>query len=196
MHFYYRNRIDDTEIYAMDKCIGKKHFFDCIKIKRSISTIDTNDNNIYLDPEWCGITYAFNDYFPYENIKYNFFNLFESNAKQNYYDYVLKKMNININDNTKKKVEFKDNKFSDIEEKINYLLINVFKERKNYIFQEKNQVEHVLSLFNIKKEENKHYLSSTAKINDDENNDIKLIDDKAEELNNILNNEDEIDLNL
>lgn len=197
MHFYYRNKIDDTEIYAMDKCIGKKHFFDCIKIKKSMSTIDKNDNNIYLDPEWSAITYAFNDYFPYENIKYSFYNLFETNSKQNYYDYVLKKMNINLSDDMKKNTEFNDKKFKDIEGKINHLLINVFKERKKYIYEKNNQVEHVLSLFNIKKEENKHYLSSSViKINDQENNDIKLVDDKAEELNNKINNEDEVNLNL
>ena len=99
MHFYYTNKINDTQIYAFDKCLNNRHYFDLIEIKQSINSIDKEDNNIYIDPEWMAITNVFNNYFPKENKYYYFLNLFEEKAKSMYNTIALKNIKFKNNFN-------------------------------------------------------------------------------------------------
>ena len=96
MHFYYSNKINDTQIYAFDKCLNERHYFGLIEVKKSLITMDINDNDIYIDPEWMAITNTFNQYFPNKYGYYSFYNLFDKNAKILYDEIVLKKFKMNL----------------------------------------------------------------------------------------------------
>ena len=159
MHFYYRNKINETEIFAFDKCLKKRHYFDLIEVKQSIN-IDKENNDIYIDPEWMAITNAFNNYIPNENISYSFINLFEENSKLLYQQIVLNKIKfknkfdkiIDIENNDK-------NEEIEIEKRIHDLLINKFNKREKIQYDLNKQTELMLSLLDIEKENNKHLLS-------------------------------------
>ena len=162
MHFFYTNKINDTEIYAFDKCLNKRHYFDLIEVKQSINGIDIEDNNIYIDPEWMAITNVFNNYLPNEYKYYSFLNLFEKNSKNIYEEIVLKKMKLKNNYNNNVVVQFNGGKDKDnnIEECINSLLINKFIKREIIKFELNKQTDLLLSICNIEKDNNRHYLSS------------------------------------
>ena len=159
MHFYYRNKINETEIFAFDKCLKKRHYFDLIEVKQSIN-IDEENNDIYIDPEWMAISNAFNNYIPNENISYSFINLFEENSKLLYQQIVLNKIKfknkfdkiIDIENNDK-------NEEIEIEKRIHDLLINKFNKREKIQYDLNKQTELMLSLLDIEKENNKHLLS-------------------------------------
>ena len=128
MHFFYTNKINDTQIYAFDKCLKNRRYFDLIEVKQSINSMDKEDNNIYIDPEWMAITNVFNNYFPKDNKFYSLINLFEGNAKAIYDRIVLKNMiyktnNYNI-------INQKKDDDNNLEEIINNLLINKFPKRE------------------------------------------------------------------
>ena len=155
MHFYYTNIIKDTKIYAFDKCVKKRHYFDLIEVKRSLKDIDLEDNNVYIDPEWLAITNAFNDYFPNENKNYSLLNLFEENSQLLYNDIVLDRMNFGRNNF----VDVIDTE-NDLEEKINDLKLKKFNKREKVKYELNQQTELLLPIFGIEKDNNKHYLSS------------------------------------
>ena len=122
MHYYYSNIINDTEIFAFDKCVDKRKYFGFIQVKKSIEEMDLNDE-IYIDPEWMAITNAFNEYQPNEYGYYSFYNLFNKNARTIYNELVLNKIKFNYF--FKYKMEQ-----TDIEEVIADLLKNKFTARK------------------------------------------------------------------
>ena len=154
MHFYYTNTINDIKIIALDKCLNQKHYFDFIEVKKSISSINSNDNDIFIDPEWMAITHAFNEYFPNNYDYYYFYNLFEKNAQKIYNDLVLTKI--------KFKYFFKyQMEQTDIEEIINNLLKEKFIERKKINNDLNEQTKLLLSIFDIDFDNNNHYLSKT-----------------------------------
>ena len=155
MHFYYTNIIKDTKIYAFDKCVKKRHYFDLIEVKRSLKDIDVEDNNVYIDPEWMAITNAFNDYFPNENKNYSLLNLFEENSQLLYNDIVLDRMNFGRNNF----VDVLDTE-NDLEEKINDLKLKKFNKREKVKYELNQQTELLLPIFGIEKDNNKHYLFS------------------------------------
>ena len=154
MHFYYTNMINDTKIYALDKCVNKRHYFDFIEVKPSLKDINIDDNNIYIDPEWMAITNAFNDYFPNENKNYSLLDIFSENSKLLYNNIVLDKIRIDRNNI----VDIIDE--NDLENKINDLILKKFNKREKVIYELNQQTELLLAIFNIAKDENKHYLSS------------------------------------
>ena len=95
MHFYYDNRINDTEIFAFDKCLDKRHYFGMIEVKKSIFSMDINSDDIYIDQEWMAITHFFNQYFPKNYDYYYFYEIFNEKAKPLYRELVLDKMKMN-----------------------------------------------------------------------------------------------------
>ena len=155
MHFYYTNVINNTKIYAFDKCVKKRHYFDLIEVKRSLKDIDVEDNNVYIDPEWMAITNALNEFFPNENKNYSFLDLFEENSKLLYNDIVLDKMKID----RRNFVDIIDEK-SILENKINDLILKKFNKREKVKYEINHQTEILLPIFDIAKDNNKHYLSS------------------------------------
>ena len=159
MHFYYTNTINDIKIYALDKCLKKRHYFDLIEVKQSINGIDKEDNNIYIDPEWMAITNAFNFYLPQEYKYYSFLQLFEKNAKEIYEKLVLKKMIFKNYNNSVVKFTG-DGDENSIEEVINNLLKNKFIKREIIKYELDKQTKLMLSIFNIEEENNMHYLSN------------------------------------
>ena len=158
MHFYYTNKINDTKIYAFDKCLNKRNYFDIIEVKQSLNNIDVEDNNIYIDPEWMAITNAFNDYLPRDNQYYSFINLFEEETKSMYYDLVIDKIKVkNKENNITVELNGEENNIEDI---INNLLQNKFIKKEKIKYELNKQTELMLSILDITKENNKHYLSS------------------------------------
>ena len=188
MHFYYTNKINDTEIYAFDKCLNKRHYFDLIEVKQSINNIDKEDNNIYIDPEWIAITNVFNNYFPRDNKYYSFINLFKEKAKSIYDRLVLVKMKLK-NDNNG--VDVKKDGNESLEDTINDLLINKFTKREKVKYELNKQTQIMLDIFGIEKTHNQHILSSFyLKINENKDKINKEI-----KKNNIINT-DEIEFDL
>ena len=155
MHFYYTNVINNTKIYAFDKCVKKRHYFDLIEVKPSMKEFDIEDNNIYIDPEWMAITNAFNEFFPNENKNYSLLDLFEENSKLLYNNIVLDKMKID----RRSFVDVIDEK-SILENKINDLILKKFNKREKVKYELNHQTEILLPIFDIAKDNNKHYLSS------------------------------------
>ena len=152
MHFYYSNIIDDTQVYAFDKCVGKRQYFGFIQVKKSIEEIDINDDDIYIEPEWMAITHSFNEYQPKEYDYYSFYKLFNNNAKTLYNELVLSK--IKFNHFFKYKMEQ-----TDIETNIDDLLKNIFTERKKVNKEFDGQTKFLLSIFDIDIDDNNHFLS-------------------------------------
>ena len=189
MHYYYTNKINDTEIYAFDKCLKKRHYFDLIEVKPSIKSIDIKDNNIYIDPEWMAISNVFNNYFPRDNRYYSFLNLFEENSKLIYDKLVLKKMKFKNYDIIINDINEDKNDKNNLEEIINNLLINKFTKRQKIKFEFNKQTEIILEILDIEKENNQHHLSSMyLKINENK--------DRIKKNNNINANTDEIKFDL
>jgi lariat debranching enzyme len=155
MHFYYTNIINKTKIYAFDKCVKKRHYFDLIEVKPSMKEFDIEDNNIYIDPEWMAITNALNEFFPNENKNYSLLDLFEENSKLLYNNIVLDKMKID----RRSFVDVIDEK-SILENKINDLILKKFNKREKVKYEINHQTEILLPIFDIAKDNNKHYLSS------------------------------------
>ena len=155
MHFYYSNEINETKIYAFDKCVNKRHYFDLIEIKPSMKDINVEDNNIYIDPEWMAITNAFNDFFPNENKNYSLLDIFDENSKLLYNDIVLDKMKID-----RKNIYDVIDEKNILENKINDLILKKFKKREKVKYELNHQTEILLPIFDIAKDNNKHYLSS------------------------------------
>ena len=182
MHFYYSNKINETRIYAFDKCLNKRHYFGLIKVEKSIISMDINSNNIYMDPEWMAITHCFNGYFPKNYDYYFFHDLFNEKAKSFYNKLVLSKIKFNYF------FKYKMEK-ADIEEKINDLLLNKFTKREKINRDIKEQTKQLLNIFDIDEGNNNHYLS---KIYMELNG--KNISIKNEEKKNIIINKDEIEL--
>jgi len=188
MHFYYTNKINDTEIYAFDKCLNKRHYFDLIEVKQSINNIDKEDNNIYVDPEWMAITNAFNNYFPRDNKYYSFINLFKEKAKSIYDRLVLMKMKLKHDNNA---VNVKKDGNESLEDIINDLVRNKFTKREKVKFILNKQTQIMLDIFDIEKIYNQHILSSFyLKINENKDKINKEI-----KTNNIINT-DEIQFDL
>ena len=152
MHFYYSNTINNTKVFAYDKCLNNRQYFGFLEIKRSISSMNVDDNDIYIDPEWMAINHCFNDYYPQNYEYYYYYNLFNNNAKALYKELVLDK--IKLKHYFKYKMEQ-----SDIEETI----INLVKEKftKMVKISEKldEQTKLLLAIFDIDVEYNNHYLS-------------------------------------
>ena len=192
MHFFYTNKINDTKIYAFDKCLKKRHYFDLIEVKQSINSIDKEKNDIYIDPEWMAITNSFNNYFPFEHKYYSFLNLFEENSKLLYQELVLNKMQFKTNYDIIINVENNDNNEEvEIEKIIDDLLINKFNKREKIKYELNNQTELMLSLLDITKENNKHCLSSIYLKKK------KIIDDNKEiNKKNNIKNTDEIEFQI
>lgn len=93
MHYTYKNKINHsdgtfTNVYALDKCIKKRHYFDILEIDVNDEN-DINDDSIYVDGQWIQITKVFDKYFP---SKYGLFN-YSANIPD--VSYIL----INLNDN-------------------------------------------------------------------------------------------------
>ena len=151
MHYYYSNIINDTEIFAFDKCVDKRKYFGFIQVKKSIEEMDLNDE-IYIDPEWMAITNAFNEYQPNEYGYYSFYNLFNKNARTIYNELVLNKIKFNYF--FKYKMEQ-----TDIEEVIADLLKNKFTARKKINKELNEQAKLIISIFGIDIDENNHFLS-------------------------------------
>ena len=191
MHFYYNNKIDDTKIYAFDKCLKNRHYFDLIEVKQSINAIEKEDNNIYIDPEWMAITNVFNNCFPREYKYYSFINLFEKNSKPIYEKIVLKNIQLQKYDNY---IIVENNlykyKEKSIEEYINELLINKFIKRVKINYELNKQTEIMLSILGITKENNRHYLSSKYMKN------TINFGKKEQNKNNKITNDDEIQFEL
>ena len=152
MHFYYSNIIDDTQVYAFDKCVGKRQYFGFIQVKKSIEEIDINDDDIYIEPEWMAITHSFNEYQPKEYDYYSFYNLFNNNAKTLYNELVLSKIKFNYFFRYKMEQ-------TDIETNIDDLLKNIFTERKKVNKEFDGQTKFLLSIFDIDIDDNNHFLS-------------------------------------
>ena len=152
MHFYYSNIIDDTQVYAFDKCVGKRQYFGFIQVKKSIEEIDINDDDIYIEPEWMAITHSFNEYQPKEYDYYSFYNLFNNNAKTIYNEFVLSKIKFNYFFRYKMEQ-------TDIETNIDDLLKNIFTERKKVNKEFDGQTKFLLSIFDIDIDDNNHFLS-------------------------------------
>ena len=152
MHFYYSNIIDDTQVYAFDKCVGKRQYFGFIQVKKSIEEIDINDDDIYIEPEWMAITHAFNEYQPKEYDYYSFYNLFNNNAKTLYNELVLSKIKFNYFFRYKMEQ-------TDIETNIDDLLKNIFTGRKKVNKEFDGQTKFLLSIFDIDIDDNNHFLS-------------------------------------
>ena len=152
MHFYYSNKIGDTEIYAFDKCLNKRNYFGLIEVKKSIISMDISDNNIYIDPEWMAITNVFNQFFPNKYDYYSLFNLFDKNAKIIYNEIVLNKFKMNL---------FFKHKFEeiDIDENINELLKDKFTKKEKIKDDLNEQTKYLLNIFDIDNDGNNHYLS-------------------------------------
>ena len=157
MHFHYTNIINDTKIYAFDKCLKNRHFFDLIEVKQSINSIDKGDNDIYIDPEWMAITNAFNNYFPSENKYYSFLNIFEENSQLLYQQLVLNKIKFK---NKYENILNVENNGIEIEKIIDDLLINKFNKREIIKDELNKQTELMLALLDIEQDKNKHVLSS------------------------------------
>jgi len=151
MHYYYSNIINDTEIFAFDKCVDKRKYFGFIQVKKSIEEMDSNDD-IYIDPEWMAITNAFNEYQPNEYGYYSFYNLFNKNARTIYNELVLNKIQFNYFFKYKMQQ-------TDIEEVIVDLLKNKFTERKMINKELNGQTKLILSIFVIDIDDNNHFLS-------------------------------------
>ena len=152
MHFYYSNKINDTQIYAFDKCLNERHYFGLIEVKKSLITMDINDNDIYIDPEWMAITNTFNQYFPNKYGYYSFYNLFDKNAKILYDEIVLKKFKMNL--------FFKYNFGNiDIDEILNDLLKDKFTKKEKIKEELNEQTKILLKIFDIDNDNNNHYLS-------------------------------------
>ena len=152
MHFYYSNIIDDTQVYAFDKCVGKRQYFGFIQVKKSIEEIDINDDDIYIEPEWMAITHAFNEYQPKEYDYYSFYKLFNNNAKTLYNELVLSKIKFNYFFRYKMEQ-------TDIETNIDDLLKNIFTGRKKVNKEFDGQTKFLLSIFDIDIDDNNHFLS-------------------------------------
>ena len=152
MHFYYSNKINDTQIYAFDKCLNERHYFGLIEVKKSLITMDINDNDIYIDPEWMAITNVFNQFFPNKYDYYSLFNLFDKNAKIIYNEIVLNKFKMNL---------FFKHKFEeiDIDENINELLKDKFTKKEKIKDDLNEQTKYLLNIFDIDNDGNNHYLS-------------------------------------
>ena len=152
MHFYYSNKINETEIFAFDKCLNKRHYFGLIEVKKSLVSMDINDNDIYIDPEWMSITHTFNQYFPTKYDYYSFYNLFDKNARTIYNEIVLKKFKMNL---------FFKYKYDDIDidEIINDLLKDKFTKKQQIKDDINEQTKLLLNIFDIDNDNNNHYLS-------------------------------------
>ncbi len=187
MHFYYSNKINDTQIYAFDKCLNERHYFGLIEVKKSLITMDINDNDIYIDPEWMAITNTFNQYFPNKYGYYSFYNLFYKNAKILYDEIVLKKFKMNL--------FFKYNFGNiDIDEILNDLLKDKFTKKEKIKEELNEQTKILLKIFDIDNDNNNHYLSKMY-LDLNEKNKSK----KNEELNDNkykLKNKDEINFDI
>ena len=187
MHFYYSNKINDTQIYAFDKCLNERHYFGLIEVKKSLITMDINDNDIYIDPEWMAITNTFNQYFPNKYGYYSFYNLFDKNAKILYDEIVLKKFKMNL--------FFKYNFGNiDIDEILNDLLKDKFTKKEKIKEELNEQTKILLKIFDIDNDNNNHYLSKMY-LDLNEKNKSK----KNEELNDNkykLKNKDEINFDI
>ena len=187
MHFYYSNKINDTQIYAFDKCLNERHYFGLIEVKKSLITMDINDNDIYIDPEWMAITNTFNQYFPNKYGYYSFYNLFDKNAKILYDEIVLKKFKMNL--------FFKYNFGNiDIDEILNDLLKDQFTKKEKIKEELNEQTKILLKIFDIDNDNNNHYLSKMY-LDLNEKNKSK----KNEELNDNkykLKNKDEINFDI
>ena len=191
MHYFYNTKINDSKIYAFDKCLKKRHYFDLIEVKQSINSIDKEDNNIYIDEEWMAITKAFNDYYPRDYKYYSFFNLFEQNSKLLYEKLVLKKIKLkNYENNIIVELNEDKNKDNNLENVINDLLNNNFIERKIINFDLNMQTELLLTIFDISKENNKHFLSSMYIKKNQKKENREIIEN-----NNIINS-DELEFEL
>ena len=183
MHFYYNNKINDTQIFAFDKCLKKRNYFGLIEVKKSIISMDINSDDIYIDPEWMAITHCFNEYFPKNYDYYYFYNLFNEKAQQMYNELVLSKMKM------KYFFKYKMDKI-DIEKIINDLLINKFTKRKKINEDINEQTKLLLSIFDISEENNNHYLSKMyLELNEKKAN-------KNEENKNKINNKDELNFEI
>ena len=187
MHFYYSNKINDTQIYAFDKCLNERHYFGLIEVKKSLITMDINDNDIYIDPEWMAITNTFNQYFPNKYGYYSFYHLFDKNAKILYDEIVLKKFKMNL--------FFKYNFGNiDIDEILNDLLKDKFTKKEKIKEELNEQTKILLKIFDIDNDNNNHYLSKMY-LDLNEKNKSK----KNEELNDNkykLKNKDEINFDI
>ena len=187
MHFYYSNKINDTQIYAFDKCLNERHYFGLIEVKKSLITMDINDNDIYIDPEWMAITNTFNQYFPNKYDYYSFYSLFDKNAKILYDEIVLKKFKMNL--------FFKYNFGNiDIDEILNDLLKDKFTKKEKIKEELNEQTKILLKIFDIDNDNNNHYLSKMY-LDLNEKNKSK----KNEELNDNkykLKNKDEINFDI
>ena len=152
MHFYYDNRINDTEIFAFDKCLNKRHYFGMIEVKKSIFSMDINSDDIYIDQEWMAITHFFNQYFPKNYDYYYFYEIFNEKAKPLYRELVLDKMKMNYF------FKYKKDKIG-AEEIINDLLKKKFNKKEKVNGDINEQTKLLLSIFDIEEEDNNHFLS-------------------------------------
>ena len=183
MHFYYTTEINDTEIFAFDKCLNKRHYFDFIEVKQSINNIDKEDNNIYVDSEWMAITNVFNNYFPRDNKYYSFINLFKDKAKSIYDRLVLMKMKSKYDNN----VVIKKDGNESLEDVINDLLINKFTKKEKVKYELNKQTQIMLDIFGIEKINNQHILSSFyLKINENKDK----INKEIKKNSNIINTDE------
>ena len=193
MHFYYNNKINETEIYAFDKCLDKRKYFGLIEVKKSLISMDINDNNIYIDPEWMAINHVFNQYFPNKYDYYFLYNLFEKNAKTIYNEIVLSKIKLNCF--FKYKIDE-----NDVETNINNLLKEKFTNKIKINEDIKMQTKLLLDIFGIDKDENNHYLSKMYLDMEEKNKLIKSQKDKEKEDDNInknkIKNKDELNFDI
>ena len=154
MHFYYKTKIDNTEIFAFDKCLNKRQYFGLLEIKKSILSMNKYSNDIYIDPEWMAITHFFNQYYPQNYDYYYFYEIFNEKAKTMYKELVLDKMKLKY----KYFFKYKIDKI-DVDEILNDLLKEKFTKREKVNGSIDEQTQLLLSIFNIDKEDNNHFLS-------------------------------------
>ena len=185
MHFYYNNKIDNTEIFAFDKCLNKRQYFGLLEIKKSILSMNKYSNDIYIDPEWMAITHFFNQYYPQNYDYYYFYEIFNENAKSMYKELVLDKVKLKFKYFFKYKIDK-----TNADEIINELLKDKFTKREKISENINEQTQLLLSIFDIDKDDNNHFLSKMYMELEEKNKHI--IKEKNEE--NKIINKDELEI--
>lgn len=195
MHYYYNTKINDISIYALDKCLPRRQYFQLIETWPTIKEISKTDNNIYIDKEWCAISKAFNEYFPTDYGCYSFLNLFEENSQLLYNSFVMNKLYREIKINEMKNPMNSIISGEEIEQTIKKLLDEKYKESKPVSIEINKQKDVLLAIFDIKLEEKKNVLFYSLNKNEEiknnnNNNNIQSY------MSDSLKNPDEIDFGL
>ena len=147
--------------------------------------MNINSNEIYIDPEWMAITHFFNQYFPQNYDYYYFYEIFNENAKSMYKELVLDKVKLKFKYFFKYKIDK-----TNADEIINELLKDKFAKREKISENINEQTQLLLSIFDIDKDDNNHFLSKMYMELEEKNKNI--IKEKNNE--NKIINKDELEI--